>query len=112
MSEEYEIQKTFHDWCCRQQDVLEHWHVPNGIKASAKACAMMKKIGLKKGVCDYWVLLNNGILAAIEFKAAAGVLSNEQKRFIAHLELCHIPVAVCYSAYEATRFIKKLRTTS
>lgn len=105
---EYDIQKTFHDWCDKQEFILEHWHVPNGFKASAQACVMMKKIGLHKGVCDYWILLNNGILAAIEFKTANGTISKEQQTFIKHLEICSIPVAVCRNAYEATRFIKSL----
>lgn len=108
---EFEIQKTFHEWCQKQSFVLESWHVPNGFKASPKACVMMKKIGLSKGVCDYWVLLNNGILAAIEFKTDSGLLSKEQQRFIKHLEISNIPVAVCRSAYEATQFIKNLNKT-
>lgn len=105
---EYDIQKTFKDWCDKQSFILEHWHTPNGFKASATACATMKRIGLRNGVCDYWVLLNNGILAAIEFKTSKGTLSKAQQQFIGHLEICHIPVAVCRSAYEATRFIKML----
>lgn len=104
---EYDIQRMVCDWCSKQPYILEHWHVPNGMKASPKACAMMKKIGLHKGVCDYWVLLNNKTLLAIEFKTDSGTLSNEQKQFIANLKRAEIPVAVCRSPYEATQFIKK-----
>lgn len=105
---EFDIQKTFHDWCTKQGFILESWHVPNGFKASPQACAMMKKIGLHKGVCDYWVLLANGVLAAIEFKTTTGSLSVDQKRFIKHLQYCKIPTQVCRSAYEAVQFIKSL----
>lgn len=104
---EFEIQKLFHDWCCKQAYIVEHWHVANGMKASPKACAMMKKIGLHKGVCDYWVLLDNKKLIAIEFKDDKGVLSNEQKIFIKHLQQCNIPVAVCRTPFEATNFVKQ-----
>lgn len=103
---EFDIQKTFHDWCCKQSYILEHWHVPNGMHSSAKACSLMKKIGLRKGVCDYWILLNNKKLLAIEFKDACGELSLEQQRFIKHLNECEIPVAVCRSPFEASMFVK------
>lgn len=104
--DEFTIQKTFKDWCDKQSYILEHWHVPNGFKASPQACTMMKKIGLHKGVCDYWVLLDNKKLLAIEFKTKKGVLSNEQKRFIANLKKAEIPVAICRSPHEAVQFIK------
>ena len=106
--DEFTIQKTFKDWCDKQDFILEHWHVPNGFKASPFACAMMKKVGLRKGVCDYWVLLKNGILAAIEFKTQDGILSTEQIRFINHLKQCKFPVIVCRSSFEAAQFIKDL----
>ena len=106
---EYNIQKTFHDWCGKQPYILEHWHVPNGMKASSKACTMMKKIGLHKGVCDYWVLLDNNKLLVIEFKNSNGVLSTEQKVFIQHLKQANIPVMVCRTPFEATTFVKQQR---
>ena len=106
MLSEYQIQKTFHEWCRKQPFILECWHVPNGMKASSKACTMMKQIGLHKGVCDYWILLENGILLAIEFKADNGVLSKEQRTFIMHLAQCNIPVAVCRSTFDAVSFVK------
>lgn len=110
MISEYNIQKEFHNWCKKQPYIVECWHVPNGMHASSKACAQMKRIGLHKGVCDYWVLLDNCILAAIEFKTASGALSKEQKDFIRHLIWCHYPVKVCRSVYEATQFIKQLKS--
>ena len=106
MLSEYQIQKTFHEWCRKQPFILECWHVPNGMKASSKACAMMKQIGLHKGVCDYWILLSNKKLIAIEFKNDKGILSNEQKAFIKHLQQCDIPTAVCYSTFDAVLFVK------
>lgn len=106
MSSEFLIQQTFHNWCTKQPFIIECWHVPNGMKSSSKACSMMKKIGLHKGVCDYWILLNNKKIVAIEFKDNKGVLSDEQKVFIKHLQEQDIPVAVCKSVFEASQFVK------
>ena len=103
---EFQIQKDFHSWCKKQPYILECWHVPNGMHSSPQACRMMKLIGLHKGVCDYWVLLDKGDLIAIEFKDDKGVLSNEQKIFINHLRLCGFNVGVCRSVFEATQFVK------
>lgn len=105
---EFQIQKDFHTWCTKQPYIIESWHVPNGMKASPSACKMMKMIGLHKGVCDYWVALDNGILAAIEFKTSTGQLSKEQQTFIRHMQQCNIPVEVCRSTFEATQFVKKI----
>lgn len=105
---EFDIQKEFHKWCKKQDFILECWHVPNGMQASPQACKLMKLIGLHKGVCDYWVLLNNGKLLAIEFKTNKGILSNEQIIFIDHLILSNIPVKVCRSVFEATTFVKQI----
>ena len=107
MSNEFTIQQTFHNWCKKQPFIVECWHVPNGMHASSKACSMMKKIGLHKGVCDYWILLNNKKIIAVEFKTTTGSLSDEQKTFIKHLQQCDIPVAVCRTPFEATTFVKQ-----
>lgn len=105
---EFEIQKNFHAWCQKQPYILEHWHVPNGMRATPEACYKMKTIGLHSGVCDYWVLLQNGVLIAIEFKTDNGNLSLNQEKFIDHLLEAHIPVCVARSTFEATQFIKAL----
>lgn len=104
---EYQIQMDFHNWCKKQPYILECWHVANGMHSSSKACAAMKRIGLHKGVCDYWILLDNKKIIAIEFKDDKGVLSNEQIAFIKHLKQCEVPVGVCRSTFEATTFVKK-----
>lgn len=107
MTSEFKIQQTFCEWCKKQDFILEHWHVPNGFHASPTACAMMKKIGLHKGVCDYWVLLKKRGIIAIEFKNENGKLSPEQITFINHLEQVGVKVAVCRSSFEAATFVKQ-----
>ena len=105
---EYDIQRTFHNWCEKQPYILEHWHVPNGMHSSPKECAKMKKIGLHSGVCDYWVLLSTGIIVAIEFKTSVGIASQQQMKFIHNLQKCNIPVEICRDTYTAVQFVKKI----
>ena len=105
---EFDIQKIFHAWCKKQPYIIECWHVPNGMQATPEACRKMKLIGLHKGVCDYWLLLENGIIAAIEFKTQNGSLSQQQEKFIENLIKCNIPVCIARSVYEATQFVKKI----
>ena len=104
---EFTIQRDFHVWCQKQPYILESWHVPNGMHSSSSACSKMKQIGLKKGVCDYWILLENRGIIAIEFKTNKGCLSPEQTCFIDHLQQCNIPVAVCRSVFEAANFVRE-----
>lgn len=103
---EFEIQKTFKDWCDKQNFILLHWHVPNGMKSSVKDGFNFKQIGLKKGIPDYWVLLKNKRLIVIEFKSNKGSLSEEQKKILEILDFCNIPNKVCKSAHEAVLFVK------
>lgn len=104
---EPEIQKTFKGWCDKQDFILLHWHVPNGMKSSVKEGVKFKRSGLKKGIPDYWVLLNNKKLVVIEFKTDEGILSSDQKKILKILDYCNIPNKVCRSAHEAVLFIKE-----
>ena len=104
---EFEIQKTFHQWCLKQDFILFSFHVPNGLKSTAKDASLLKQIGLRKGVLDYWIILKTGKILAIEFKNTKGFLTREQKQFIKILDYCKIPNRVCRSAYEAVQFVKK-----
>ena len=104
---EFEIQKTFHQWCLKQDFILFSFHVPNGLKSTARNVALLKQAGLRKGVPDYWVILKNKKILAIEFKTEKGELSEEQNNFIKILNYCGIPNEVCRSAHEAVQFVKK-----
>ena len=105
---EYQIQKVFHEWCKKQPFVLTSWHCPNGFTSNAKQGFFMKQIGLLKGVYDYWVIINKPAILAIEFKKQGGTISKEQIEFGKVLEKANIPHKVCYSAFEATQFVKKI----
>ena len=105
---EYQIQKTFHDWCKKQDFILTSWHCPNGFTSNAKQGFFMKQIGLLAGVWDYWLILNNGTLAVIEFKCGDNKLSEAQIKFEKVLNVANIPHKVCYSSFEAVEFVKSL----
>ena len=104
---EYQIQKTFHDWCKKQDFILASWHVPNGFTSNAKQGFFMKQIGLLKGVFDYWVITNKPEILAIEFKDNKGKLSQDQIKFKEILDKANIPNAVCRSPFEASTFVRE-----
>ena len=69
----------------------------------------MKLIGLTRGIPDYWVILNNHKILAIEFKTQDknSKLSNDQERVRDILiDNPFIHYAECRSSYEATQFVK------
>ena len=45
---EYQIQMLFKNWCDKQDFVIKHWHVPNGMTGNAKQGMFMKRIGMLK----------------------------------------------------------------
>lgn len=103
---EDKMQMDFATWCDKQPFIIEHFHVANERQVSKIQGAYLKKKGVKSGVCDHWVILQDKVIA-IELKTPDGTVSDKQKKFIAKLEKANIPVKVCYSLYEATQFVKK-----
>lgn len=69
----------------------------------------MKLIGLTRGIPDYWVILNNNKILAIEFKTSSksSRLSEDQIR-IRNILLNNpfIYYAECRSSFEATQFVR------
>ena len=103
---EYTIQQTFHNWCKKQDFILASFHVPNGLTSNAKQGLFMKKIGLLKGVWDYWIITNKPEIVVIEFKDNKGSLTKEQEWFGNVLEKANIRHKVCRSSFEAVQFLK------
>lgn len=103
---EDKMQMDFAAWCEKQPFIIEHFHVANERRTSKIQGAILKKKGVKSGVCDHWIILQDKVIA-IELKTQDGTVSEKQKEFIAKLEKANIPVKVCYSLYEATQFVKK-----
>ena len=69
----------------------------------------MKLIGLTRGIPDYWIILKNNKILAIEFKTATGKLSKEQEEVRAILDSNpFIHYKECRSSFEAVQFIKEM----
>ena len=108
---EFQIQMAFHQWCLKQPFITLSWHVPNGVLSTAEHIRKMKLIGLTRGVPDYWIILNNNKILAIEFKtnSKSSKLSEDQRRVRDVLiNNPFIHYAECRSSYEATQFVKGL----
>lgn len=108
MTPEDRVQITFKDWADKQSFIVAHWHIANERATSAKQGAYLKRKGVLAGCWDYWVILENSVLAVIEFKYGDNKLSDAQIKFEKALTIANIPHKVCYSPYEATQFIKSL----
>lgn len=89
------------------------FHPPNGGARDARAGAMMKRAGTRRGVpdiiCPILPAWNDyasppGPLA-IEMKAPGGRLAFEQRQFLAGLQGAGWRTEVCYSAGEAVKVL-------
>lgn len=75
----------------------------------------MKLIGLTRGIPDYWIILNNNKMLAIEFKTQDknSKLSKDQERIKDILiNNPFIHYAECRSSYEATQFVRSHLNTN
>src|SRR5271165_141564 len=68
---------------------------------------MDKKSTIREGWPDF-TAMRNGKVACVELKTWKGSLSNEQHRVIHELTESSVPVLVCHSLLEATRFFRKV----
>ena len=82
-----------------------HYHVPQETYTKSWGIKMKNhRIGVRKGVCDHWVVIptkmGHTLLVAIEMKRLkGGVVSQEQKDFIKAVSKCKDVLAViCYGA--------------
>lgn len=106
------IQRAFIDWCNAAEGT--DWRlrllfaVPNGGKRAIKTAITLQAEGLRKGVCDVMLPFPNGGHAglAIEFKSKRGVLSDDQKIYIADLVRGGWRVEVCRSSLAAIAIVK------
>lgn len=83
------------------------YHIPNEGKRSMISGAVLKSMGLKRGVPDICLPVPRGGYGAlyIEMKSENGVLSQDQKKFINSLRQAGNAVKVCRSWYDAMNVI-------
>lgn len=83
-------------------------HIGHGGKLNPITAGKMKAEGLKKGVPDYLLLVKRGNYSAlwIELKRhGGGIVSDEQKEWIAQAKVCGHFATVCYGWKEAVGII-------
>ena len=99
---------------CQWMDILNitYMHIPNEGKRSPAAAALLKKIGLKPGFPDLFILEpRNGYHGlAVEMKRIGGRVSENQWIWIHRLNSKGYVARVCYGADEAIALIKKYLT--
>lgn len=64
-----------------QGEIRGFYHWPNGMRVSIGQAVKFKRMGMKAGPWDLYVVLNGGDILWIECKSEKGVLSEEQKKF-------------------------------
>jgi|SRR6267142_332505 len=82
-------------------------HFPNEGKRSPRYGALMKALGMRKGVADLFIAVpKRGFGGAwIELKSENGVLSMEQEIFLQDMKAQNFYACVCFSANDAIEMI-------
>lgn len=111
--EEQQQQTALFNWAA----IMEHqipelallYHIPNEGKRSKVSGAVLKSMGLKKGIPDVCLPVPRGGYGAlyVEMKAEHGVVSREQKAMMAALEEGGNRCVVCRSWTDAKEEIEK-----
>jgi hypothetical protein len=81
--------------------------VPNAAKRGQKALNQARREGAAWGFPDVLCFWRNKGIAAIEFKAATGALSENQREWIERLNDMGVPAVVMRDADEAITFLRK-----
>jgi hypothetical protein len=108
---EYQEQKALIQWAnlhLKKYPCLEYLHASlNGIHTTPSQAMMAKMSGLKSGVPDLFLPVKTKEFSGlfIEMKSAKGVLSPNQKKFLAYLSSQNFKCVVAYSAKEAAESI-------
>lgn len=111
---EGEEQATLFSWCAmnygRFPELKLLFHIPNGGKRSKSEAARFKSEGVKSGVPDLCLPVARGLYHGlyIEMKrTAGGVVSDEQKFWIAQLQSQGYAATVCKGWKEAENVLEK-----
>lgn len=89
------------------------FHIANEQYNNLAYTLSLVKIGLKKGVADYCILLEGGKVAFIEFKRNNKCkLTDSQKEFKEICEILKIPYFLCFEVETGINIIKELTNSS
>lgn len=92
---------TKHPQLCKFKSLVMHF--PNEGKRSLRYGALMKSLGMRKGVSDLFIAVPRHEFggAWIELKSENGILSLEQKAFLEDMKAQNYYTNVCWSLDEA-----------
>jgi len=87
---EYQECRAFWDWCCVVPGLKDlTFHIPNEGRRSKKAGSLLQRIGLRRGIPDYFIAYPRGRLCGmwIEMKRrTGGRTSPAQKEWIKKMQ--------------------------
>ena len=104
MSESME-QIIFVNWMRKNHKEHRIFHIPNGGQRNKATAAKLKSEGVSAGVPDLFI---PSLKLFIEMKDLKGVVSKEQKDWIAYLLSINYSVMVCYGFEDAKTVIGRI----
>lgn len=105
---ESQEQATFVEWLdlCG----FDYWHTPNSTYTKSwKQKNKNKALGVKPGIPDLFVIVNNRLVGIEMKRAKGGTTSQNQKDWITKLNNAGVETVVCKGADEAIKFIEKVK---
>lgn len=92
-----------------QGKVVKFTHIPNEtFTKSWKVKVRNKKLGVRRGLCDYQIVLKNDMVYIEMKRQKGGVVSKDQKEWIEALNATgKVDAYVCKGAGEAMRTLNK-----
>jgi len=107
---EESIQKQIVLWCKQHDNPKFHgiFHVPNGDFRDKRTAIKLKKMGVKAGIPDLMLPLENGKVFWLELKTKKGKLSAVQKVVIAKLKKKGHLVEVAFGYDQAVEILERV----
>jgi len=101
---EYQEAVTLHQWLSAKQ--IHHFHVPNeNGRNGAQRGAMNKRMGVSKGVPDFFVFTPTANIVIELKRQKGGSVSPEQRDWLNRLAHAGFTCAIARGAQEAIEFI-------
>ena len=83
-------------------------HIPNETPTSPIQAKRLQRMGVRRGVPDYVLIIRNRLIFIELKRSEGGVVSGPQKEWIAALNAANVGVYVCNGAREAKQVVSNL----
>lgn len=104
VSEEYECQRLV-KWLDEQGYVFSHLPLSTRTRSYA-ALGKNKRLGVRRGVPDYLIVLKRKQVMFLEMKKIGGYVSEDQRDWLEKLSACGVPAVVAYGFNDAVEKIQ------